>query len=184
MVPLADAGKEGIVVARRGNPTGVDPCLTLCRSAVDFYMCDNTTTYVPFEADRMAEPPSDITPLNMLSVLPRQLAALYANEDNMMKYYEDRKANAIIMNGRYNKIMGDRSEYLKYLNNPTHWPLWDLQPCESVEATCTVAAVAKKDGVALRKILMLCPFNEWAVTVDELNNWGRPWVWVVRCRCP
>ena len=143
-----------VVVARRGSPTGVDPCLALCRSAVDLYMCENATTYVPFEADRMAEPPGDITPIPMLSVLPRQLAALYANEEIMMKYYDDRKANAIIMNRRYNKIMGDRNEYLKYLNNPNHWPLWDLQPCSEVEATCTVAAVAKKDGVAL--ISLVC----------------------------
>ena len=46
--------------------------------------------------------------------------------------------------------------------------MWALMAADEVRATASVAAVPKRTGESLRKILMVVPFNEAAVSVEEL----------------
>ena len=66
--------------------------------------------------------------------------------------------------------MGNHEEYVKYLSTPNNWPLWELMPAERCVATCSIAAVPKRVGPQLRKILMVCPFNHAALSVPDLLN--------------
>ena len=69
-------------------------------------------------------------------------------------------------NSRYNRVLGPRSEYVKYLHRPICRELWDLQPAAKAKATCSFATVYKRNGIELRKILMTCPFNEIAIALQ------------------
>ena len=58
--------------------------------------------------------------------------------------------------------MGEPKEWKLYFERPEVRPLWRLRRASEAKGCCSVAAVRKRSGVELRKILMVCPFN-WAV---------------------
>ena len=46
--------------------------------------------------------------------------------------------------------------------------LWRWMPKEATKASCSFAAVLKKDGEAQRTILQVCPFNDAAQDIEEM----------------
>ena len=124
-------------------------------------------TYIPFEGARMAEP-GDHQPVDMLRWLPSNLAEIYGNEKKMMRpgACDDPVLQSLCR--RYDSVLGPRSEWIAYLGRACVRPLWELAPAAAARATMSVAAVGKKDGHELRKILMSVPFNQMMFTPQEL----------------
>ena len=56
------------------------------REQIDKYTASAPSTrYVPFVADRQAEPPPGIKPVDMLSLLPADLACKYSQEASLIR---------------------------------------------------------------------------------------------------
>lgn len=163
-----------LVAARRALPTGVYDPGEMVAARDDTYstsvgICKK---YVPFRGCLMAEPAMGTRGIPMLSVLPTELAELYSNERRLLAEVDVLDEQLERENRMYCKVPCDRDEYMQSLSRPEVWDLWDLQSHDSVRATCSVAAVPKKEGDMLRKILMvahsitLCPLFRfsWVVT--------------------
>ena len=109
------------------------------------------STYVPIQADLIAEPSSP-KGVDMLSVLPPSLANFYSSEANVLCQDVDANRRAVLRR-LGEKVGGPFSEYLRYLNRPDIFPFWDFLPPDEVKGMCAFKCVMKSDGVHLRKIL-------------------------------
>ena len=69
---------------------------------------------------------------------------------------------------RFDGVLGPRSEWVDYHGRPEVRPLWDLGLASECKATVGVAAVTKKDGEQLRKILQSVPFNTMLHSPSQL----------------
>ncbi len=151
---------------RRAVPTGAAWTRELCRSAAELYTTSVDTPYVPFQGEMIAEPELGAREIDILSVLPERLAKIYAREDLMLRSEAPQVFKT--MNGRFSRVLGKQEEWIKYLHRREVWPLWNLAPAKEAKGMCSVAAVPKRSGDKLRKILMTCPFNEAALDVPTL----------------
>ena len=125
--------------------------------------------YVPFRAALIAEPPIEHAVIPLMEALPPLVAARYANiEDLLLPAAEAAEALKGINLYAYDTILGDRAEFAKYLWRPEAQLLWELIPEEECLSTVSVAAVAKKSGHMLRKIIMSVPFNTKTRTPSQI----------------
>lgn len=108
------------------------------------------STYVPIQADLVAEPSSPHG-VDMLSLLPPALADDYSREVNVLCQGVDANRRAVLRRLGGN-VGGPFSEYLRYLNRPDVHPFWGfLQPHE-VKGMSAFKCVMKSDGIHQRKI--------------------------------
>ena len=156
---------------RRATPTGGD-LERLCKVSVDDYVRTESRQYVPFVGDRQAEPQPGSPSLYLLDHLPAELRSFYGYEEHMIRDDAEGSEELRSFNRRYDSILGERSEYIKYLNREGINELWTLYDAEEAKGTCSIAAVPKKSGLADRKILMICPFNWAARSVQEAVGEG------------
>ena len=68
---------------------------------------------------------------------------------------------------RYCRVLGPRSEWVKYLQRPEVEPLWKLAPLQEAELTMGIACVLEKNGRDLRKVLQSVPLNVACYDVDQ-----------------
>lgn len=73
---------------------------------------------------------------------------------------------------RYAFIGGTEDEYVAYLHRDVALPLWRWCFSREVKATAGVSAVAKKDNVSLRKLLMQCSANYYFCDVQSRAHLG------------
>ena len=66
-----------------------------------------------------------------------------------------REAEVRAMNRQYNKALGERDQFVKYLARQDFWHLWMLDRATKCKASMTIAAVPKRDGELQRTILMI-----------------------------
>ncbi len=156
-----------LVRARRSG-TGVAWEAELCKHASSAYERDPTERYVPFDASLVSEPDPKHPAIPLLSVLPADLASLYADRDRLVPDLDEKTELLRSLNRQFNRVLGPTVEYHKYLARPDVRCLWELRPATEAVATCSLATVPKRSGDALRKITMVCPFNDVALDVSSL----------------
>ena len=150
------------------------------RDLDEFYVTKPlNSTYVPFEADRIAEPPMATPPIQLLHVLPADVADHYRLLKPLLRPPDEIKEVREELKGRYRTVLGDDKEWVKYLGRVDIRALWRLRPAAEAEATCSIAAVRKSDGHSLRKLVQCCPFNSALLSPDavagghvSLGLWG------------
>ena len=120
---------------------------------------------MPFEGDLIAEPAPDERGLCMLQALPPECAWL-GGLGHPLK--PDWKVEVKRLNSSYSKVLGARTEWIKYLHREDVRQLWHLEAAEDAVAFCSVAAVPKRTGRMRRKILMVCPWNAALRTLTEV----------------
>ena len=76
------------------------------------------------------------------------------------------------MNRRFTSVLGDHSEYLRYLHRPDVRDLWDLREASDCECTCAIATVPRRGKPGSRKILMVCPLNSITPDIDAIFGEG------------
>ena len=150
---------------RRGLPTGACWRSELNKIAQDAYHpmvggCGEK--YVPFISELMAEPPLEAPTVHLDQLLPCDLASRYYDMEFLLQDCPTRRQEALDMNRRFTTFLGEHEEWVRYFGRPEVRPLWRLRRASEAKGTCSVAAVPKRTGQQLRKILMVCPFN-WAV---------------------
>ena len=134
-------------------------------------MCSlRSAVCVPFIASDVAEPPIDHQAIPMLSVLPEAVAQRYARPDALLLPESEIAGGFGALCRRFDKVMGPKQEWRRYLSRPEVWPLWELAPEREALATLSVAAVEKKSGTQLRKMLMSVPFNTVCTSVEGLMD--------------
>ena len=69
--------------------------------------------YVPFEADRIAEPPEGAPEIDMLEVLPAVVAERYGDFSLLLR--PDAVTIAKERSRCFRRVLGDPAEFLKYL---------------------------------------------------------------------
>ena len=170
---LLSAAKRVREVRRRSSSTGAPALAELGGDMSESYQRAGslpvTAKYADFVGDRMDEPPAGTAGIPLLAVLPPWAAELYGQFEKLVPpLCEDRSAQLRRDNAVFQKVLGSRDEYIKYLWRAEARDLFCLRPVGAVRAWCSVAAVPKRSGDQLRKILMVCPFNAAAVTVYEM----------------
>jgi len=124
--------------------------------------------YVPFIGLKMAEPPEDHPVVSMMEALPADVAARYSDIDSILRPPDASRQPCEQDSYACDSVLGERREYLEYLKRPDVQQLWDLIPAEDAVHTMSIAAVQKKSGDQLRKILMCVPFNNATRTPSEI----------------
>ena len=157
------------------DPTGDDYASMLVRSLKDAYITSQESKYVPFVADRIAEPPVGAASVNMLDVLPEEVACFYRDITLMFPQPEGRDMELRDLNRRFCKVLGHHHQYIVYLRRREVQDLFSLELPEDVLGAVSLAAVEKSSGDMLRKILMCVPFNTLACTVQELIHKPPPY---------
>ena len=72
--------------------------------------------------------------------------------------------------GRYCKVVGRRSEWVRYLRRPDVRHMWELRPASETVFRFSVAVVSKKDPPWLRKLAQCVPVNAATLAPGELNG--------------
>ena len=72
--------------------------------------------YVPLKASQMVEPPLGHRGIYMLDVLPSDVSTIYRDASQLLTSDVDRIRQASELNGKFDKVLGERSEYLAYLS--------------------------------------------------------------------
>ena len=111
--------------------------------------------YVPFVGRDIAEPPLGDVAIPMLQALPEVIAAKYADINQLVRPRESVKDELKLLNKRFCKVLGERSEYVSYFQRREVWSMWELVDASDAIATASIAAVPKRDSHLLRKILMI-----------------------------
>ena len=129
---------------RRAWPTGARWQDMFSRLCFDTYQRDSGTKYEPVVAARMAEPAADAGVVSLLEWLPPGIRDVYSTEEHVMRPgWAGPKALADY-SLRYDSVLGQRSEYVKYFSRDGISALWDFQLASCAKATMSFAAVGKK----------------------------------------
>jgi hypothetical protein len=163
---LLDRAKR-MAEGTRAQLTGDNPIRDLRRKAGDLYVDSGGASYVPFLAHLVAEPPLGAATVDMMRWLPSDLSVRYAAESQLFREPEVVEATLKAMNRRFTSVLGEHSEYVRYLCRPEVRELWDLEAASCAVATCSIASVMKSDGISQRKILMVCPMNDAIKSVED-----------------
>lgn len=120
--------------------------------------------YVPFHAKSMAEPPITHKPIDLRMHSPPDFTDKFFDPNKLLHpdYFDSSsilRQDLKLLNARYCKVLGPREEFLRYLHLPQSRQLWTAHLAKDCVANVSVAAVPKRSGTDLRKILMVCPFN-------------------------
>jgi len=160
-------------VSESSSPTGAAALRELTHAAAgDAYgPWSAGVRYVPFAGERMAEPAIEHPIISLLDALPPDVADHYSSIDKiLLPGGETRVPEGEAPDAAFDSILGDRREYIRYLRRPEVQALWCLVPAEEALATVSLAAVTKKSGNQLRKIVMCVPMNRRSRTPSEIMN--------------
>ena len=124
--------------------------------------------YVSFVSDLVVEPPVGHTTVPMLEALGPELADAYADIERMLRPAAEVEAARQTFHGRYCRVMGQRSQWVRYFQRPDVRALWRLRPADESLAVFSVAAVLKKDGRTQRKLVQSVPLNAMMRSPAEL----------------
>ena len=167
---------RSVVSGRRALPTGVSWRKELLRTELRYEDPDELLDrYEPCQADLVAEPAVHAPTVDMLSLLPSPMREFYGTPERLIRQEREGTEEHLVMNRIYDKVLGPRREFVKYLQRPDAQALWVLGPASDAVATCAVATVWKKDRKALRKILMVCPANYLMHEVQDLTGDDDPY---------
>ena len=145
---ICSARRKSLEVAS----TGADAYRALTRVSIDDYAVRlKGDRYVPFESSLVKEPPVGTAPIRMLEALPADIAVRYRNIEDLLRPGDDASTALEELNRRYCSALGERTQWVKYLNRSDAQPLWALRPAHTVRGRLTIAAVRKKTGVDQRK---------------------------------
>jgi hypothetical protein len=97
--------------------------------------------------------------VSMRSMLPSSLVDRYANIDELIPHRPEVLAELPSLNRRYCKVLGDRSEWLRYLTREDVRQLWVLELSSQAKASCSIAAVKKTRRHTITKNLDGCTFQ-------------------------
>jgi len=125
------------------------------------------TRYEPFTAALIAEPSLEATVVDPLAICPA-LRSLYAEPQEVLLSPEEVERVRRELCPRFDSILGPKHEYKAYFRRPEVQALWTLRPADEMKASCSIAAVLKKN-LAQRKILMVVPFNSMMRSVPDLT---------------
>ena len=143
-------------------PTGAQAAALLSKTtARDQYSLTPVPNHaqVAFKADLLDEPQEDLV-VDMLSALPPLEAAYYAREENLVSETACMATSIQEIEQQYAFVGGSEREYVKYFHrSDLPAKMWTWQSASSVRTVCGFSAVAKKDGVRQRKLLMACSQN-------------------------
>ena len=140
---------KGMLEARRAFAlTGVTTDEYLKRYAADEYQKEEglPTPYVPVLAEAVAEPEVGEATVEMDSALQGTQGEFLLQAESALIPEPERGQVLGRQNAMYNRVLGPRSEYVKYLHRPVCRELWDLQPATKAKATCSFATVYKRNG--------------------------------------
>ena len=132
--------------AGRALPCSRQAPLLFARSASRLHLrlADNFekgTTYVSFEADRVAEPSLECPTVVMLDGLPAKHAALYSSPACIVKPVEEWPDDMAELERRYCRVLGQRREWVRYSHRLEVRLSWQLVPLEERELPMGIAAV-------------------------------------------
>ncbi len=150
-----------MVRERRGLAlTGVQALASLLKAPLDEtgYVRPTGVRQVPMLADNIIEPKDDKY-ICMLQALPREDAAYYQLEDNVVETKGKCSALFEEIEQHYGFIGGELQEFLKYLRRPDVRHLWEWDLMSNIRAIAGVSTVLKKNGVDQRKLIMQCAAN-------------------------
>ena len=155
---------------RAAMQTGAVPRQVLTKQKDETYsgLEGEVSTYVPVVSDLISEP-EEYHGTSMLSLMPAADVEIFRNLSRLLIPKHERDKVLASMNFKYRQVVrGPRSEYIKYFHRQDVRGLWELKKEADVEARCAFAVVRKSDGVHLRKILAVCPFNAVLRPLSEL----------------
>ena len=143
-----------VIAARRAScqrlPTGAALTEYMMRhSGADLYTSNLMGAYVPFVGRLMAEPPPDHPAVPLLRALPEDIGSQYLDVRRLIKPDDQIPSDFQLIQKRYRRVLGQRSEWVKYLHRRDIRPLWRLVPAEEVKLYMGIGAVPKKDTDAL-----------------------------------
>ena len=158
-----------------GAETGADYIAALCKTLRDSYHATPIDKYTDFQSHLIAEPPLGSPVVHMQEVVSAAAYAHYVDLDSLLRERQLPDKDLQLFNRRFNKVLGERREFVQYLQRREVQDLWALElPC-NVRATASIASVAKRSGTMLRKIVMCCPFNEALPSVDDMLGEPAPY---------
>ena len=140
---LYEAAK--LVEARRyveAHETGAQSLEKLLKRDLQEYM-HSKSTYVKMEADKIAEPSTDVG-INLLDVLPPPLAAHYSNEAMVLAGGGSDAAQRSVFASLGSRIDGSHEQYVKYLKRPDVRNFWQYMPSNEVKGHAAFRTVMKK----------------------------------------
>ena len=162
-----EAGRR---VSRSQLPTGAALMARVLKNdCADIYSRDRAkNNYENFIADNIVEPTENAPVVKMVDALPRALLPYYFNFDKLLRSAAEVDEVKAAYKGRYEKVMGQRREWVRYLNRGDIRHLWELRPASETRFRFSVAAVAKKQRPWLRKLVQCVPLNDAILTPAEL----------------
>ena len=101
-------------------------------------------SYVPFNASLVAEPPAGTTTVNLLQVLPWNVAQSYGDVQNLLREEPECDEVRARLRGRYCSCLGPRGQWERYLHREDVQDMWHYDLSTATRATASVAAVMKK----------------------------------------
>ena len=87
----------------------------------------------------MAEPELDHRPIDMLEVLPAEMAEVYASSEKVFKGEAELAKGHGELCRRFSRFGGPRAQWVEYMNRPIAAQLWVLVPEAQAVATTGVA---------------------------------------------
>jgi len=162
--------------ARRTLPGGLTGAAALeaviKRPLQESYVNNVASQYVPIVADKLAEPSNPLLSVEMLTAMPKELSAFYSSEERVLEGGGVDASRRAELRALGRKIGGPREEYVKYLCREDVRPLWGYCSQKEAKALCSFKAVAKKGGIAQRKILPILEANYVFGPPQERDPWG------------
>ena len=152
-----------LVRGRRGlGLTGVQAVSELVKSSFVGAYSRELSTRSSHEvlAANAVDEPTDTVIVDMLSALPEEDAAFYADEANVIDY--EGKSDALFkeLEDRYGFVGGSEAEYAAYFRRPDLPDnLWHFALQEEVRAVAGFSVVGKKQAGHQRKVLMQVAAN-------------------------
>ncbi len=155
------------------NVSGAQETGRLIRAEMQdrYHLAAKGHNQVLVRAYALDEPAGGPPSVGMLGALPFREREFYRHEDNVV----DWSCHSLVLFDelqlRYGSLGGSYSEYVSYHNRNDMDPtLWSYQDASAVKAVAGFSAVAKKDGVRQRKLLMQVATNYcWRPAVDRSN---------------
>ena len=163
-----------VVAGRRASlhrfPTGAALLSKIMRTDLsDLYTKPTEKqTYIPFVAGYIIEPNFNAPTVNLLGALPADLACHYQDINKLLRPATVLAEVEREFAGRYCRVIGHPREWVRYLARPDVAPLWTFVPASEAKYFFSVAAVPKKDGRWLRKLVQCVPLNAAIMTPAEM----------------
>ena len=153
--------REGRRLSTESFGTG-DALLTRLRKS----LCDvygktlEDAKYQPFVSERIKEPEVSASTVPLLLHLPPAVAEVLSSPDRLLRpLTSEQQQEFDALRTRYNHFGGVQSEWVKYHNIETTWPLWEYVADDVRYVAAAIMAVGRAKDNMLRKITATCPWN-------------------------